>query len=42
MWLRHCVGNRLVEETKFAFYKLKEWIKPNGVTYKCLTKNFVM
>ena len=40
MWLRHCVGNRLVEEAKFVFYKLKEWIKPNGVTFKCLTKNF--
>ena len=33
-------GNGLVEEAKFVVSKLREWIKPNGVTYKCLIKGF--
>jgi len=33
-------GNGLVEEAKFVVSKLRKWIKPSGVTYKCLIKGF--
>ncbi|KAM3752877.1 hypothetical protein ACB098_03G050600 [Castanea mollissima] len=33
-------GNGLVEEAKFVVSKLKEWIRPSGVTYKCLIQGF--
>ncbi|KAK9987952.1 hypothetical protein SO802_028191 [Lithocarpus litseifolius] len=33
-------GNGLVEEAKFVVSELREWIKPSGVTYKCLIKGF--
>ncbi|GMY05671.1 putative pentatricopeptide repeat-containing protein At1g26500 [Fagus crenata] len=33
-------GNSLVEEAKFVVAKLKEWIKPSGVTYMYLIKGF--
>ena len=31
-------GNGLVKEAKFIVSKLREWIKPSRVTYKCLIK----
>ncbi|XP_022131400.1 putative pentatricopeptide repeat-containing protein At1g26500 [Momordica charantia] len=31
---------KLVDEAKFLVFKLKEWIKPDGVTYKWLIKGF--
>ncbi|XP_021910181.1 putative pentatricopeptide repeat-containing protein At1g26500, partial [Carica papaya] len=33
-------SSRLVVEAKFVVLKLKEWIKPNGVTYKLIVKGF--
>ena len=33
-------GNGLVKEAKFIVSKLREWIKPSGVAYKCLIKGF--
>ena len=33
-------GNGLVEEAMFDVSKLREWIKPSGVTYNCLIKGF--
>ncbi|KAK9935039.1 hypothetical protein M0R45_022155 [Rubus argutus] len=33
-------GTKLVEEAKFVVFKLKESIRPNGVTYKCLIRGF--
>lgn len=33
-------GTKLVEEAKFVVFKLKESIRPNGVTYKCLIQGF--
>ena len=33
-------GNGLVEEAKFVVSKLREWMKPSRVTYKCLIKGF--
>ncbi|GAV73138.1 PPR domain-containing protein/PPR_2 domain-containing protein, partial [Cephalotus follicularis] len=33
-------GNNLVKEAKFVVFKLKEWIKADGVTYKLLIKGF--
>ena len=42
MWLRHCVGNRLVEEAKFVFYKLKEWINQMGLLLSVWQRIFVM
>ncbi|XVE91601.1 hypothetical protein REPUB_Repub01dG0024000 [Reevesia pubescens] len=32
--------DKLVEEAKFVTLKLKEWVKPNGVTYKWLIWGF--
>lgn len=32
--------DKLVEEAKFVTFKLKEWVKPNGVTYKWLIWGF--
>lgn len=31
---------KLAEEAKYIVLKLKEWIKPNGFTYKCLIHGF--
>ncbi|EXC22075.1 hypothetical protein L484_006660 [Morus notabilis] len=31
---------KLVEEAKHVVFKLREWIKPDGFTYKCLVKGF--
>jgi len=33
-------GDGLVEEAKFVVSKLKECIRPSGITYKCLIKGF--
>lgn len=33
-------GSKLVEEAKYIVLKLRDWIKPNGVTYKCLIFGF--
>ncbi|KAK4263564.1 hypothetical protein QN277_028957 [Acacia crassicarpa] len=33
-------GNKLVVEARFVVFKLKEWIKPNGNTYKHLIRGF--
>ncbi|KAK8685221.1 hypothetical protein V6N13_041227 [Hibiscus sabdariffa] len=32
--------DKLVEEAKFVTFKLKEWVEPNGVTYKWLIWGF--
>ena len=33
-------GDGLVEDAKFVVSKLREWMKPSRVTYKCLIKGF--
>ncbi|XP_028803599.1 putative pentatricopeptide repeat-containing protein At1g26500 [Neltuma alba] len=33
-------GRKLVVEARFVVFKLKEWIKPNGDTYKYLIRGF--
>ncbi|XP_062111570.1 putative pentatricopeptide repeat-containing protein At1g26500 [Humulus lupulus] len=33
-------GSKLVDEAKFLVFKLKDWIKLDGVTYKFLIKGF--
>ncbi|PON64677.1 Pentatricopeptide repeat [Trema orientale] len=33
-------GSRLVDEAKFLVFKLKDWIRPDGVTYRCLIQGF--
>lgn len=33
-------GCKLTEEAKYIVLKLKEWIKPDGFTYKCLIRGF--
>ncbi|KAF5446316.1 hypothetical protein F2P56_031952 [Juglans regia] len=38
--VEHLCGNRLVEEAKYVVSKLKDSIRPSGVTYKGLIKGF--
>ncbi|KAK1388736.1 hypothetical protein POM88_016914 [Heracleum sosnowskyi] len=33
-------GAKLVEEAKYIVVKLRDWVKPDGVTYKCLIFGF--
>ncbi|PRQ40667.1 putative pentatricopeptide [Rosa chinensis] len=38
--IKSLCGLKLVEEAKFVVFKLKERIRPDGVTFKCLIKGF--
>lgn len=33
-------GDKLAEEAKYIVLKLKDWVKPDGFTYKCLIRGF--
>ena len=33
-------GSKLFDEAKFLVFKVKDWIKPDRITYKCLIKGF--
>ncbi|XP_024995275.1 putative pentatricopeptide repeat-containing protein At1g26500 [Cynara cardunculus var. scolymus] len=33
-------GDKLAEEAKYIVLKMKDWVKPDGFTYKCLIRGF--